>query len=52
MKAPVLRHHPLVSLGDGNAQDGTLVLALILARLDQGRCQELCLLRRLDVGEV
>jgi hypothetical protein len=31
MKASVLRHHSLVSLRDGNASDGALLLALILA---------------------
>jgi hypothetical protein len=52
MKGPVLCHHPVVYLGDGNVPHSVLVVALILARLDQGAWrQELCLLRRLDIGE-
>jgi hypothetical protein len=36
MKVSALRHHPLISLGDGNAPDDALMLAPILAQLDQG----------------
>jgi hypothetical protein len=53
MTAPVLRHHPLVCLGDGDPPHGTLEVAMLLACLEKGRrSKELCLLCRLDVWEV